>query len=324
MNNLYLSPSTAKDIDQRVGRVLAGLGKIDLPLDPKRVLAHLGIERGWFDSTDFERMRWQEWERQLLAGGRAVAKSPMLFRDVVAECQLKAVYLPDQRRILIDSGLALVKQRWAEAHEIIHSLLPWHGVYVHGDNRLSLAPSCHAQLEAEANYGASQLLFLQDRFLREWDLGRLTFSLVKSVAAAYGNSITSTMWKLVEASQNTIVGLIANHPTKLDLNCPASQQSRYLLRSRRFERTFPTATKSDLYCQISGAIASLEPGVSVCGELALRDSNGHTQMFETESFYNSYEVLTLASLASVSQTVIALRGSPVSRFSQPEVRVEAI
>ncbi len=160
---------------------------------------------------------------------------------------------------------------------------------------------------------------------RGWDLSRLTIALVKSVAATYGNSITSTMWKMVEASPSAVVGLIFNHPTKLDLIEPTAPQSRYLLRSRRFERGFSAVTKSDLYSQISGAIASLEPGMSACGELTLRDCNGVAQMFETESFYNSYEVLTLASLASTPQTVVALQSSPAIRFRrQPEFRAEVV
>jgi hypothetical protein len=49
------------------------------------------------------------------------------------------------------------------SHEIIHSVVPWHAGAM-GDTEYSLTPDCHEQVEAEANYGAGLLLFLQGTF----------------------------------------------------------------------------------------------------------------------------------------------------------------
>src|SRR6266704_5158962 len=93
--------------------------------------------------------------------GVQILQRPMLLLDAVRKFDLRALYLPDRKRILLDQSQPDAKQRWNEAHEIGHSLLPWHADLMLGDHEQSLTPGCHAQVEAEANYTAGQLLFLQ-------------------------------------------------------------------------------------------------------------------------------------------------------------------
>jgi hypothetical protein len=49
--------------------------------------------------------------------------------------------------------------------ETIHRL--WHEPALRGDNELTMKQSCLDKVEAEANYGAGQLLFLRQRFIEE-------------------------------------------------------------------------------------------------------------------------------------------------------------
>jgi hypothetical protein len=104
-----------------------------------------------------------------LGDDKQVLARPSILRDVIGKFGLKALLLPDRRRILIDSETPDLKQRWNEAHEIGHDLIPWHADTMLGDTKSTLAPSCHEQIEAEANYAAGQLLFLQDRFIQEFE-----------------------------------------------------------------------------------------------------------------------------------------------------------
>ena len=75
-------------------------------------------------------------------------------RDAVQNLSLKALYLPDQKRILLDQDLPLLKHRWNEAHEIGHDIIPWHTGMMLGDTEQTLTPACHQIMEAEANYAA--------------------------------------------------------------------------------------------------------------------------------------------------------------------------
>lgn len=38
----------------------------------------------------------------------------------------RALYIPDRKRILLDQSQPKPKLRWNEAHEVDHSILPWH------------------------------------------------------------------------------------------------------------------------------------------------------------------------------------------------------
>lgn len=83
---------------------------------------------------------------------------------------------------------------------------------MHGDNALTLSPDCHEQLEAEANYGAGRLLFFQDHFLEFARSSPPTFKLVEEAHKRFGNTLTSCLWRLVEALDVPPVGVVSQHP----------------------------------------------------------------------------------------------------------------
>src|SRR5439155_5316200 len=131
---------------------------------------------------------------KLTVAGKQVIQRPSLLAEVIKKFDLKALLLPDRRRILLDSSQPEIKWRWNETHEIIHSIVPWHGSLMFGDTKLTLTPSCHEQIEAESNYGAGRLLFLQNKFD---EMARDTIPSIKSVQdlkKAFGNTITNTLW----------------------------------------------------------------------------------------------------------------------------------
>lgn len=153
MRNIYLSDRTAADIDARVARVLKGLGNPRPPLRLELVRDLLRLDRRYFSSGDPSAA--QEFVHKLTMAGKQLALRPTLIWDVIKKWDLRALYLHDRKRILLDSNLPEIKQRWGEAHEIGHSLMDWHEVFALGDDQHSLSPSCHAQLEAEANFAAA-------------------------------------------------------------------------------------------------------------------------------------------------------------------------
>ena len=75
--------------------------------------------------------------------GRQVLLRPTILGDAVRSLSLKALYLPDQKRILLDKDLPPLKHRWNEAHEIGHDIIPWHAGMMLGDTEQTLTPACH-------------------------------------------------------------------------------------------------------------------------------------------------------------------------------------
>lgn len=199
MRNIHLSRATAADIERQVQKVLRGLGDPEPPLRLEDVRELLRLDRGYYSSRDDGFLR--EMISRMTVAGAQVLERPALLLDVVRKFDLRALYLPDRKRILLDASQPEPKQRWNEAHEIGHSLLPWHADLMLGDHEQSLTPACHAQIEAEANYAAGQLLFLQSRFLTAANDTGPTLSAVRALKAEFGNTYTTTFWRYIESAQ---------------------------------------------------------------------------------------------------------------------------
>ena len=163
--NRVLSEKTARDIDQRVARVLRGLGNPEPPLRLEDVRELLDLDREFYTADDPGVIR--EAINRIRVAGTQVSKRPTLLYDAIKKFSLRALYLPDRKRILLDGSLPILKHRWNEGHEIGHSIIPWHGEVMLGDNVHTLSRDCREQVEAEANYAAGRLLFLRDRFTEE-------------------------------------------------------------------------------------------------------------------------------------------------------------
>lgn len=133
MQNKFLGERSARDIDKRVAKLLKDLGNPEPPLRLEVVRELLELDRAYYSSSDKGVLR--ETAHRLKVAGKQVIRRPVLLLDVVRKLELKALWVPGRKRILIDSELASPKQRWGEAHEIAHSIIPWHEPVMHGDKQ---------------------------------------------------------------------------------------------------------------------------------------------------------------------------------------------
>jgi Zn-dependent peptidase ImmA (M78 family) len=291
LRNRFLDPYAAKDIDQFVGKVLVDLGNPDPPLRLPDVRELLRLDKNFYSATDDSAVR--EVAHKLKIAGQQVLARPSLLKDVIGKFGLKALLLPDRRRILIDSEVPDLKQRWSEAHEIGHDLIPWHADTMLGDTQSTLTPSCHEQIEAEANHAAAQLLFLNDRFIEDVKSLSPSIDTIKILKNRYQNTITTTLWRYVELSDSPLVAAISGHPHRSAEELKPRNPLRYLIRSRSFEHQFSNVTESDVYTNMLAYCDNRTGGVLGCGEVRLFDDSGQPHLFRFETFFNRYEALTL-------------------------------
>ncbi|MDE2562828.1 MAG: ImmA/IrrE family metallo-endopeptidase [Sphingomonadales bacterium] len=229
--------------------------------------------------------------------GIQVLKRPTLLADAVRTLSLKALYLPDQKRILLDKDLPQLKHRWNEAHEIGHDIIPWHEGMMLGDTLETLTPSCHEIMEAEANYAAGQILFLGGRFVEEAASEAPSLDLVRRLGGVYGNTITSTLWRLTEQASvgRPIIAMVSGHPhrsrRKADFN--PSNPCRYFIQSPEFRERFGSITEQQLFSVVAAYCGSQSGGLLGQEEVMLLDRNGDRHLFAFETFFNRYEALTL-------------------------------
>src|SRR5207249_959446 len=161
MSNAEVGELEGREIRDHVARVLRDLGKPEPPLSLPDVRQLLKLDLKYYDGSDSGLISELSHRVKLLAK-KTLPDIGKHLSEALAKSKLLAFWVPDSKKVLIDASVPEPKHRWIEGHETIHSLTPWHRDFLLGDNEQTLDPSCHAIIEAEANYGAGQLLFMQD------------------------------------------------------------------------------------------------------------------------------------------------------------------
>jgi hypothetical protein len=300
VTNLLLSERTARDIDGQVEKVLSDLGQPEPPLRLEVVRELLHLDRAYYSTGETGVL--QETVHRIRVAGKQVLRRPSLLLDVVRKCDIKALWLPDRKRILIDAELPEPKQRWGEGHEIGHSTVPWHEAMAHGDHRFTLSLSCQQQLEAEANYAAGRLLFLRNRFVEEIHASEVTFDRVRELSKLFGNTITSTLWRAIESLDVPAIGLVSIRPHEVPSNGEVAV--RHFIRSRAFAERFDTITDLDLF-RVLGRYCSSGRGPLGKADVVLPDTNGIEHVFRFESFDNYHDTLTLGLYQGLRPCVVS-------------------
>jgi hypothetical protein len=304
LRNVELKPRTRGDIDQQVGRLLRGLGNPEPPLQLNDVRAALELDLQFYSSSQAGIL--SETVHRMRVGIHQVIRRPSLLVDVVKKLSLKALWVPDRKRILIDADEPKLKHRWNEAHEIGHSIIPWHEAMLHGDSLRTLKLACHHSVEAEANYAAGRTLFLQERFTREVLDSPLGMAAVKALHKTFGNTITSTMWRAVESIDIPALGVVSSHPhyppDDFDLNSPC----KYFIRSSAFAAQFLNVTELAVFSGMRNYCNWKKTGPVGESEMVVTDDIGQSHVFFFESFGNRYETLTLAVYRGKHATVVAV------------------
>lgn len=284
-----------REISGHVQRILRDLGNPEPPLNLADVRSLLSLDLQYYRSTDPGLIAELTHRFNLLARKTI----PGLGRHLVsalAKSKLCAFWVPESARILLDQEVPQAKHRWIEAHEITHSATPWHKDFLLGDDRHTLDPACHATLEAEANYGAGRLLFLQDRFAADARDLSLDFESVKQLADRYANSIVSTFWRTVEERNpaQAVFGLISVHPHHADVGAhDGADPWRYFIRSALFRTQFANISPADVFGLVARHASRRRTGPILLADDILADATGKIFEFRIESFSNKYALLTL-------------------------------
>lgn len=294
MKNTPIGPYEADDLQAQVKKVLRGLGNPEPPLDMRDVRELLRLDRQYYSSADTSATR--EVVNHLRIAGKQIIARPTLLLDVIRKAQLSALWVPDRKRILLDAETPILKHRWYEAHEIGHSLAPWHGDFLHGDAEETLSPTCREQLEAEANYAAGQLIFMMERFTIEASDSTMNLESVRQLAKRFGNTITTTLWRFVEEAHRglPLVGIVTPSPWRAEsLSDMHNSTRRYCIESPSFKVRFGHVREQQLRNIIDGYIRHRRGGPLGRADIPLLDCNGDHHLFHFETFSNGHSLLTL-------------------------------
>lgn len=309
MKNPIVNGDEAAEIDKAVARLLSEFRGLEPPLNLDAVRDRLKLDREYYSSKDPSHLR--QVVHALKVGAKQVLANPILIAQAIRNFDLKALYFADQKRILIDRELPKLKHRWAEGHEIGHSLAWWHGDYLLGDTELELRPDCHATIEAEANYACGQLLFLQNRFVEEAMARPVCMETIRHLKSVFGNTWTSTLWRFVEEyrGQEPLVGIVCPHPKHLPKSFDPSQPCRYVIQSPAFRQQFKRVSELTLFSEIASYSGAQRGGPLGSKTVCLTDDNGIKREFRFQTESNTYEALTLGVCTEKAKSVTYTVGS---------------
>ncbi|WP_031552608.1 hypothetical protein [Parvularcula oceani] len=309
--SVIVRPRTAADIDSRVERILADLGRPEPPLDLPTVRELLRLDLAFYRLDDPSLLD-RTVSRMKIAGKQVLAR-PTLLLDAVRKLDLKALYIPDQRRIMIDGSQPVLKHRWSEAHEIGHSILPWHDGAMLGDDRQTLLPACHAQLEAEANLAAAKLLFLRDRFDETCRAYAPSIASVKALKPLFGNTYATTFWRavMVWGEDKHVLGMISDNPAimRTEVTFNPAQGCKHFITPPAFASAFPTIGPAEVFPSVTRYCKPARGGPLGSNEIVIPDADGNGHAFAFESFSFGHQTLTLGVHSHVVKSQVALRSA---------------
>lgn len=297
MSTVEIGEYERQDISTQVRRVLADLAQPAPPINLNEVRELLKLDLRYYNSANTAALN--EIAHKIRVAGKQILARPTLLLDVIKKASLSALWVPDRKRILIDDSIPPPKQRWTEGHEIGHSIIPWHQEFLFGDNQFTLDPTCHAQVEAEANYAASQLLFLQERFASESRDVELNWDAIKRFSKRYGNTMTTTLWRMVEDRnpEHPVVGLISRHPKHKHIGSDETGAPvRHFIHSSAFGKQFSRTSSTMIFEILKGYVTWQAKGPVGEADVLLIDDNGQKRGFHFSSFCNSHDVLTFGVL----------------------------
>lgn len=276
---------TRREIDEVVWRTLRDAGIVRPPVRPEVLLGHLNLYRDYYDLQDPGFL--DKAKHKVQVHGRKLV-------DIIKKVSLKAVLFHDEDRIVVDSSLSEIRREWPTMHEAAHRILVWHGPYFsYGDTAQTLDPEWHEQLEAEANYGASALMFCGPVFDREAKDSRPGWAAVKELKGRYRKSYTTTLRRYVEHGPQWPMVMVVNTPWWEEKPDDQPTRCRYFVPSSEFAARFANIGPEEVMEKLDANSARHRGGPVADFSLGLRDADGELFEFRAESFFNSYYQQTL-------------------------------
>ncbi len=291
MKNPSVKGSVQRQIDNSVSRLLSDLRGLEPPLDLEKVRSRLKLGLEFYSGKDPSHLR-QLIHTIKISGHDLIENTQRQLGWIIQKVGLKGLIFWEDNRIMIDKDLHAIKHRWAECHEIGHKLCAWHKHYLLGDSENELSPSCHAKIEAEANYACGQLLFMQDRFVEELMSRPMKLSSLESHTKTFRNSKASTLWRMVEEykGSHAVVGIVSEHPHHTPEGFDPLDPCRYVIQSDSFRQQFSNLTEVQLFNIVKSYCNHKLGGPLGSQEVELLDDNGESHEFVFESFCYRFNI----------------------------------
>lgn len=276
---------TRREIEKIVERILRDSGLRNPPVQIVDVIEFLKLHRDFYSLDDPKLL--QRFAHRIRIGKDRIVN---VARDKI---RLAALWLPSEKRILVDQSLPKTKQVWASFHDTIHTALPWHREFYLGDTAQTLEPDYQEMLESEANYGASTLMFGGKLFTEQVLDTVPCWQSIEQLQKEHGKSFAATFRRYVEHGHDIPLAGLVSTPWWMPKPEDQITRCRHFVRSRRFEREFPTVAPDKLLQAVDESTSPRKWGIAGDFIVSLKNAADELCEFGAESFFNQHYLMTL-------------------------------
>lgn len=271
------TPDSAEDVTREVRRLLRAAGvKDQLPTPRAEVLAcQKLVETGELDLEEYEatlaEKGWRFFQR---------AKSKVMgILDRRSEIIYIAPHVHESRKLFVTY------------HEVAHSILQWQKIELTQEDESTLSPECKELFEAEANYGAADILFQCDRFENESRDYALSLESALYLSGRYEASCHSTLRRFAERNHRPCLLMILAPTGREYHDGLKSYYVVYSVPSGQFSHEFGDELNSKFVNPVDDLGKILNSGGH--GEIVLTDVKGFARTCVVQVFDNQYKTFAL-------------------------------
>ena len=270
-------PESAEEVTAQVKRLLraAEVGN-EVPTAKSAILACAElVETGELDLRDYE------------------ASFKDKARGFFYRAMSKVYGFLDRRTqlIYVDSQLHDSRKLFVTYHEVTHRVLPWQNVVYTEDDEVTLSANCRTLFEAEANFGAAEILFQCNRFEEEARDYELSITSALYLANRYDASCHSALRRFVERNHRPCLLLVLKPTARQNTDGATSYFIAYSIRSSAFTLEFGEPIR-ELFLNPEDDLGKIVNS-GLQGEIVLEDIKGIRKLCSVECFSNMYHTFVL-------------------------------
>jgi hypothetical protein len=199
------------------------------------------------------------------------------------------------KQLYVDPTLHDSKKTFVTYHEVIHKITPWQHIERTEDDDLTITEQCEILFEAEANYGAAEILFQCETFENEAKDFEVSVASALYLAQKYDSSRHSSLRRFVERNHRPCMLLVLKETRRQNADGGTSFFICYAIPSESFRAKF--GDPLDLVFTEPFINPDHSPGQILNngqrGELILRDLNGFDRACAVETCCNTYHTFVL-------------------------------
>jgi hypothetical protein len=271
------TPESATEVTNEVKRLLRAAGvRNQLPTPKVEILACARLlERGELDLAEYE--------------ATLKEKSLRFFHRAVS----KVLGLLDRRSniIYVDPCIRDSRKLFITYHEVTHKVLGWQKITLTQDDDLTLSAECEDLFEAEANYGAAEIMFQCERFENEARDYDLSIETALYLGSRYDSSCHAALRRFVERNHRPCFLMVLTQTSREYSDGQTSYFVVYSVPSISFTNEFGDPLNLKFVNPSHPVGEIINNGGH--GEIVLDDIKGFSRTCAVQTFCNQFNTFVL-------------------------------